>query len=92
LTRLRTSCCRTTWGWLSKTPGFVDACKRASEGTTNRVRLKEGAFLGQTIPLPSLAEQRRIVAKIEVMAEKIEEAQSIRRQADTEWKSFLQSM
>jgi type I restriction enzyme, S subunit len=28
-------------GWMSKTAGFVDLCKAASEGTTNRVRLKE---------------------------------------------------
>jgi type I restriction enzyme, S subunit len=26
-------------GWMSRTAGFVDMCKRASEGTTNRVRL-----------------------------------------------------
>jgi hypothetical protein len=31
--------------WMSKTHRFVDLCKAASEGTTNRVRLKEDRFL-----------------------------------------------
>src|ERR1700674_5877167 len=43
--------------WLSKTSVFVDLCKAASEGTTNRVRLKEEKFLAMAIPLPQLAEQ-----------------------------------
>ncbi len=59
-------------GWLSKTRSFIDACKRASEGTTNRVRLKEDVFLRHTIPLPPLAEQRRIVTKIEHLAGRID--------------------
>jgi len=47
-------------GWYSKTARFVEDCKAASEGTTNRVRLKEHRFLAMSIPLPSLEEQRRI--------------------------------
>lgn len=38
--------------WMSKTPAFVDLCKAASEGTTNRVRLKVDRFLETQIPLP----------------------------------------
>ena len=38
--------------WMSKTKGFVDLCRAASEGTTNRVRLKEEKFLAMSIPLP----------------------------------------
>lgn len=45
--------------WLTKTRDFVDLCLRASEGTTNRVRLKEDRFLALEIPLPPLAGQRR---------------------------------
>jgi len=60
----------------------VDACRRASEGTTNRVRLKEERFLKQTIPLPPIAEQRRIVSKIERLAGKITEARELRESAD----------
>lgn len=65
--------------WLSRTHGFVDLCRAASEGTTNRVRLQEGRFLATRIPLPPLDEQRRIVARIEELAGKIEEARGLRR-------------
>ena len=48
-------------GWWWRTHDFVEACRTASEGTTNRVRLKEEKFAQIEIPLPPLAEQRRIV-------------------------------
>ncbi len=68
-------------GWMSKTRGFVDLCRAASEGTTNRVRLKENLFMAMKIPLPPLSEQQRIVARIEELAARIEEARGLRRQA-----------
>ncbi len=68
-------------GWLARTRQFVDLCKAASEGTTNRVRLKEDRFLAMQIPLPPLSEQGRIVAKIDRLAEKIEEARGLRGHA-----------
>ena len=43
--------------WLSKTADFVDICRLASEGTTNRVRLKEDKFLSTEIRLPPIAER-----------------------------------
>ena len=67
--------------WMSKTASFIEICKAASEGTTNRVRLKEDHFLAMEIPLPSLEEQRRIVGRVEELAGKIEEARSLRQQA-----------
>lgn len=71
-------------GWLSRTSNFVDLCKAASEGTTNRVRLKEDRFLATVIELPPLDEQQRIVARIEELATKIEEARGLRQQAQDE--------
>jgi type I restriction enzyme S subunit len=65
-------------GWVSRTPAFVDICKQASEGTTNRIRLQEDRFLKEEIPLPPLTEQRRIVARIESLAAKIGEASLLR--------------
>ena len=67
--------------WMSKTAAFVELCKQASEGTTNRVRLKEDRFLATVIPLPPLSEQQRIVARIESLAISIEEACSLREQS-----------
>ena len=64
--------------WMSKTHNFVDLCKAASEGTTNRVRLKEERFLAAEIPLPPLEEQHRIVARIEELAARIEEARGLK--------------
>jgi type I restriction enzyme, S subunit len=70
--------------WLSKTKQFIELCKTASEGTTNRVRLQEDLFLALEIPLPPLHEQRSIVARIEELSAKIERARELRRQAQEE--------
>lgn len=78
-------------GWMSKTHFFVDLCKAASEGTTNRVRLKEDRFLKAKIPLPPISEQRRIVGRIEELAAKIEEARGLRKKAGEEIEAFLAS-
>jgi type I restriction enzyme S subunit len=76
--------------WLSKTADFVDICRLASEGTTNRVRLKEDKFLSTEIRLPPIAEQRRIVARIEELAAKIEEARGLRVSAIGETDALYQ--
>lgn len=70
--------------WLTKTKPFVELCQKASEGTTNRVRLQEDRFLNFQIPLPPLPEQRRIVARIEELAAKINEARDLRQQVAQE--------
>lgn len=57
--------------WISKTSWFIALCRKASEGSTNRVRLKEIRFLSQEIPLPPLDEQRRIVALLDGVARQI---------------------
>lgn len=74
--------------WMSKTASFVDLCKRASEGTTNRVRLSEDRFKALEIALPSPCEQRRIVARIETLATRLEEASTLRRDVDSEIRSL----
>jgi type I restriction enzyme S subunit len=77
--------------WLSKTKDFVELCRAASEGTTNRVRLQEDRFFKMNIPLPSLDDQRRIVARIEELAAKIEDAKGLREQAVGECDIILES-
>jgi len=78
-------------GLLSKTRDFIDLCKRASEGTTNRVRIQEERFLAFEISLSPLAEQRRIVAHIEALSTKIAEARALRQQAAEEAEAIVLS-
>jgi type I restriction enzyme S subunit len=78
--------------WMSKTHDFVNLCQAASVGTTNRIRLKEDKFLATKIPLPPLEEQRRIVARIEELAAKIEEARGLRRKAVEEIRVLTNSV
>ena len=78
--------------YLTKTPLFVEFCVRASEGTTNRLYLQEDQFLAQEIMLPSLSEQRLIVARIEELAAKVEEGRELRRQAVEAVEALCRSM
>ena len=59
----------------------------AAQGSTNYAAIRPSHVLGYTIPLPpSLAEQQRIVAHIEALAEKIEQARGLRQLAVAEAK------
>lgn len=71
------------------TPEFVEACKRASEGTTNRVRLQLERFLDIEVALPPLPEQRRIVARIGELAAKIDEARRLQNEIDSGLRGVL---
>lgn len=63
-------------GWLVRSAPFVELCKAASEGTTNRVRIKEDRFLDQQIALPPLAEQQALVAGLDALAEKTRQVEA----------------
>jgi type I restriction enzyme S subunit len=82
--------------WLTKTKGFWAQCDEKSRGTSGKNRIRPERFLEIKIPLPSLHEQRRIVARIEELAARIEEARGLRRQAVEEaeafWRSSLSSV
>jgi type I restriction enzyme S subunit len=77
--------------WLCKTVPFVEECRRASEGTTNRVRLQEQKFLARTIPLPPHGEQVRVVARINALSAQIGEAQMLRKSASKEAETLSRS-
>ncbi|GAA6176420.1 hypothetical protein [Sulfitobacter pacificus] len=68
--------------WYSRTPEFVDLCRRASEGSTNRVRMKEDKFLKMVVPLPSIDEQRHIVGQLDKVANLVSTAKQIRSRID----------
>ena len=46
---------------LTTTKAFVNFCEQASNGTTNRHYLQEPLFLNIKVPVPSLAEQNKLV-------------------------------
>lgn len=75
--------------WVSRTDWFVALCRRASEGSTNRVRLKEARFLAQEIPLPQLKEQRRIVSRLDAAAAAIKRVQALRTAIDEELSALI---
>lgn len=78
--------------YLTKTRIFIDFCIRASEGTTNRLYLQEVDFLTQKITLPSLEEQRRVVARIEELVAKVDEARGLRSKTTQQIGAFASSL
>jgi len=59
-----------------------------AQGSTNYAAIRPIDVLGYEIPLPPLEEQRRIVARIEELAARIEEARGLRREATQETNTF----
>ena len=52
---------------------------------------KPGEYLQIEIPLPALAEQQRVVARIEALARRVEEARGLRQETISETDAFLRS-
>lgn len=78
--------------WVSRSRFFIDLCRASSEGTTNRVRLKESKFAQVRIPLPPLAEQQRLVAHLDAIESRLTRAQMLREEAGTESQAFTISL
>ncbi len=60
-----------------------------AQGSTNYAAIRPADVLSYNIPLPPCSEQRRIVARIEELAAKIEEARGLRRKAGEEIEALL---
>lgn len=76
----------------AKTHGFIEAANHTSSGTTHRVRSEELAFLKIKIPLPPIDEQRRIVARIEALAERIDKARGLREALEHETTNLIDAI
>ena len=61
-----------------RTPAFRDQV--SAQGSTNYAAIRPAHVLEYCIPLPPLAEQQRIVARIETLAARIAEARGLRQQ------------
>ena len=77
--------------WVTKTTWFWHRCDAQSRGTSGKNRIRPENFLAIRIPVPPLQEQRRIVARVEELAAKIEEAFRVRQSAGQESATLLQS-
>ncbi len=62
------------------------------KGTTGRLRLGTKTLADLEIPLPPLAEQRRIVAKLETLFTQLDTAVEALKKAQTQLKSYRQSV
>jgi type I restriction enzyme, S subunit len=76
-------------GFFIRTPAFRDQV--AAQGSTNYAAIRPSHVLGYEIPLPPLAEQRRVLARIEELAAQIHEARSLRQQAAEETEALTAS-
>jgi type I restriction enzyme S subunit len=69
--------------WYFQTPGLAQQAQELSKGAAaiSKLTLNPPQFWDLTIPLPPLAEQQRIVARIEALAARIAEARGLRQAA-----------
>lgn len=65
--------------YFIRTPAFREQVE--AQGSTNYAAIRPADVLGYRIPLPPLAEQRRVVARIEDLAGRIGAAQTLRCEA-----------
>lgn len=77
--------------WLTKTRFFWNQCDEKSRGTSGQNRIRPEKFLEIMIPLPPIVEQRRIVARVEELTGKVEEARGLRSVALEEAALLLNS-
>jgi type I restriction enzyme S subunit len=74
--------------WLLRSRFFQDLLLEYVPGGI-KTELKAKRILPIPVPLPSLVEQRRIVARIEELAAQINEARTLRQQAAEEIEAFI---
>jgi type I restriction enzyme S subunit len=68
--------------YFIRTPAFRDQVE--AQGSTNYAAIRPAYVFEYEIPLPPLSEQRRIVARIEELSTRTEEAKALRRQTAEE--------
>lgn len=80
--------------WYFRYPPLWDEAQAMSTGSAalSKLTLNPPKFLLLTLPRPPLAEQRRVVARIEALAARIQEARALRQQATDEGKALLKSV
>ncbi|HMN39643.1 MAG TPA: restriction endonuclease subunit S [Phycisphaerales bacterium] len=77
--------------YLTQSRWFVAQCEDPSRGVTNRQRMAEELLLALKVPMPPLAEQRRIIHAIDAVATRIAEAQRLRESVEVEREEMLRA-
>lgn len=68
--------------WYSKTRELWQKCDALSRGSSGKNRIRPEKFLTIEVPLPTLSQQERVVGRIDRLAERIEEAKSLRSRSN----------
>jgi type I restriction enzyme S subunit len=76
-------------GWYVKTPRFFEQV--AAQGSTNYAAIRPHHVLGYTIPLPSIAEQSRIVSQLNASAELVDSRTRVSIDVETELAKTLKA-
>lgn len=69
--------------WYSKTRDLWRKCDALSRGSSGKNRIRPERFLTIAVPLPSLDEQARIVARVDGLASRITEVERLTQFSDT---------
>lgn len=75
--------------YFIRTPSFCDQV--TAQGSTNYAAIRPTDVLSYKIPLPSLAEQQRIIKRIEELSAQVQEARALRQQAMEESEGLVDS-
>ena len=75
---------------LSTTKPFIQYAQSCSRGTTNRQRIDVDSFLSQKIPLPSLAEQNKIIAAYNATIAQAKQYSTQAKDIDKQIEKYLQ--
>ena len=78
--------------WLSRTEQFISLCRGASEGSTNRVRLKEATLLSSIVMLPPLTEQRQIVERLDAVSTRLKARAEAAERQQAELTAMLRAL
>ena len=77
------------FAWFTRTPDLWEQCANLSRGTSGKNRLRPERFLEVRLPLPPLAEQHRIVAKLDKVAGLVEERRRVLETAEHDAQAML---
>lgn len=80
------------FAYMARSHPFIETCKQASRGVTNRKRLKESELLSIVANLPDVSEQERLSARLARIERAVDSASSFCAQLVDDHDEFLFSL